>query len=217
MYYSKSTQNFNSHFKPALESQTTFKLSLKKKKALFTQLIGLEGSGSRRLALDFIPSHQTVVWMSSQWKLYAPLLWSLAKERGLEMFGLECPERKKFRSLWRELYEVDFFDTWVLDYMSLKTPDIIYLHQLLSATNKKVIVLESYPLSFCQERIHISLSHDQHKLQWSKPKSFRLESKPAEYLKWVREDAPFSSLKAWPGAEINSAHLKRPLEKRKMP
>lgn len=162
--------------------------SPKKSGSRLIELIGKEGCGSKRIALDFSEKNQKVVWLSSQWNIYAPLLWSIAASKNIQLLGIECPDSKRLRLLWRELFESQVFQLWILDHLKLKTADLFFLHHLISPSNLKVLILEEYPHSFCQERVHISLSHHSYRLQWSKGGPHEAQYKKAEYLQLIREE-----------------------------
>jgi|GEM_PF-5311794 len=158
----------------------------KKRKSYFVQLIGEEGSGSRRVSLSFLKSFQKVIWISSFWKIYAPLLWKEAEQKNIFLFGLECAERRRWRELWRELHETQAFDVWVLDYLRLRPGELFFLNQLLLSSPTQLLFLDSYPYSFCQERVHLSLSHFHYKLQWTKGNQLSVKRIAAEYLSKIK-------------------------------
>src|SRR5689334_12990863 len=117
----------------------------------FTQLIGGLGTGCRRLALDFLPSLKSAVWISHKWNLYAPLLWKMASERGLHLLGVECPQKKFFRPLCKTLLESQIFDAWILDSLQLTQAEGMFLHKFLRPLPRpsKILVLDGLPQSFC--------------------------------------------------------------------
>lgn len=157
-------------------------------KSDFIQLIGQEGSGCRRLAFHFIKPQQKAIWVSKQWRLYSPLLWQIASEKQICLLGLECGQKKKYRQLWRELYESRAFDVWILEGLQLKEADGFFLKQLLSALPIQVLIIDSIPHSFCEKRAHITFSHHLYRIDWSKGGSLQAEYLPATYLSEIKED-----------------------------
>lgn len=159
---------------------------LKKRSSLFTQLIGEEGSGSRRACLQLAKRNQKMIWISAEWRIYAPLLWKLAENKNIQLLGLECSSVKKRRQLWKELFESRVFNSWVLDQLNLKEAEVAFLHQLLAKTSTQVYLLDQKPHNLCQERIHVNISHLHYKLQWSKGNQHRTQYFPLEYFSFVR-------------------------------
>jgi len=146
----------------------------------FLQLIGKPGSGAHRLVFEFLELHQQVAWISTAWKLYAPSLWQLAAEKKIKILAIECPDKKKRRSLFKSLYEANaggiiVFHVWIIDELALSQAEGRFLQTLLRhQKNIKIIVIDSFAHTFCQERIHCSLQHDSYRMLWSKggtPKS----------------------------------------------
>jgi hypothetical protein len=149
-----------------------FKQEKTLKRPYFIQLIGPWGAGCRRLALDFIQPAKKAVWISLKWNLYAPLLWKLAEERQTRLLGIECPEKKDLRALCKTLAESQTFDAWILDGLRLTQAEGMFLQKLLRPFQHplRILVLDSFPHSFCHERIHFHLSHKNYRLTWSKGK-----------------------------------------------
>lgn len=161
---------------------------LKHNKSQFIQILGQEGSGTRRSCLELIRPSSRVVWLSSQWIIYAPLLWSLAQRKQISLLGVECPDRQRWRVLWRELFEANSFDVWVLDHLHLKNSEGFYLRQLIQKLGLQIYVLEDRVHAFCEKRLRVQLQHHEHQLCWQKggpPQSFKI---PADYLKNIREE-----------------------------
>jgi len=163
----------------------------------FTQVLGAEGSGTRRSVLELIPPGKKVVWLASEWRIYAPLLWTLAQKKQLQLLGIECAERKRWRNLWRELYEAKAFEVWVIDHLHLKNAEGFFLKQLLQNLNVQVFVLEDRVHAFCEKRVRIQLQHHEHSLNWQKgalnsggKNNFipHTQSIPASYLQSIREE-----------------------------
>ncbi|PIR21719.1 MAG: hypothetical protein COV44_11655 [Deltaproteobacteria bacterium CG11_big_fil_rev_8_21_14_0_20_45_16] len=161
--------------------------NIRKNPSRFIQLIGKDGSGCRRVLFSLLPSaSKNLVWLSPQWNIDAPLLWQLAHDRGLQLLGVECPERQRYRILWRELYASQSFDVWILDNLKLKEAEVCFLQQLLRHSKICLIFIEAYPLSSCQERIHVQLSHHRYKVWWSKGGLLKPQYFSADYLELVR-------------------------------
>ncbi len=140
------------------------------------------------MSLELMRPGQKLVWLSAEWRLYAPLLWKLASQKQIQVLGVECPDRKQWRKLWRELYEAKAFDVWVLDHLHLRNAEGFYLRQLLQNLGVQVFVLEDRAHAFCEKRLLVQLQHHEHRVQWLKgaaPKSFHY---PAPYLKNIKED-----------------------------
>ncbi|MDB5037589.1 MAG: hypothetical protein JWQ35_1117 [Bacteriovoracaceae bacterium] len=148
----------------------------------FIQLIGPLGTGCRRLALDFIQPSQAAAWITMNWNLYAPVLWKMAEDHGTHLLGIEYSEKKEFRALCKTLLESQIFDAWILDGLKLTQAEGMFLHKLLRLLPRpqRVLILDAYPHSFCQERIHIHLSHQKYRLTWSKggPSTPQYKSSP---------------------------------------
>lgn len=167
----------------------------------FIQLVGDSGSGSRRLAFHFLsPALKTkptplVAWLSPAWNLYAPLLWKLARDFKFHLVGLECGDRKKWRTLWRELKEAEAFDAWILDGFQLKQAEGFFLQKLLANPSRShshspaVLVLDREPHTFCRERIHIDLSHKNYRWAWSKGGSQTPQYLPSPAMQWLGDDS----------------------------
>lgn len=162
--------------------------SLKTQKSTFTQLVGREGSGCRRLCFDFIPPESSVLWMTSRWRIYAPLLWKLAEDKKIQVFGLECPRHQKLRSLWHEVYESEAFDVWILENINLRQADGFFLKRLLQHSPVQVLCISPQVFSFCEKRAHIQLSHQNYRIVWTKGKKPSPQYKPASYLRSLQED-----------------------------
>lgn len=139
-----------------------------KSKAYLLQLIGTQGSGTRRLALQFAKPARSVIWISRQWNLYAPVLWKLAEEQGIQLLGLECGDRKRWRILWRELLEAQVFDGWILDHLQLTPGESAFLEKLTRRYSIRILALEDRPRSLFPHRAHICLSHHSYRVQWMK-------------------------------------------------
>lgn len=137
-------------------------------KSYLLQLVGAEGSGTRRLALHFVQPAKTVLWMSPRWNLYAPLLWKLAAERGIRLLGVECGDRNRWRMLWREVLDSQVFDGWVLDHLQLNSGEASFLQKMTRAHPLRILSLESKPMMYFQNRAHLHLSHHSYRLQWMK-------------------------------------------------
>lgn len=137
-------------------------------KAHLLHLIGAPGSGLRRLALQFAHPARSIIWISEKWNLYAPLLWKLAEERGIKLLGLECPERKRWRMLWRELLEAQVFDGWILDNLRLTPGESSFLQKLTRRFSIRILALDERPRALFQNRAHIYLSHHSYRVQWMK-------------------------------------------------
>lgn len=142
-------------------------------KSYLLQLIGLPGSGARRLALKFAkpegaPPLYSVIWISPQWNLYAPLLWKLADELGIKLLGLECPDRNRWRMLWRELIEAQVFDAWILDNLQMTSGEAAFLQKLTRRFSVRIIALDDRPRAVFSHRAHICLSHHSYRVQWMK-------------------------------------------------
>lgn len=137
---------------------------------LFVQLIGEPGSGCHRLALDFIKPAKKAAWISLKWSLYAPTLWNLAKDRHIDLLGIECTEKKNFRNLCKTLLDSQIFDGWIFDHLKLTAAEGAFLQKLLRSfqTPQKILIIDDRPHHFCRERIHIHLSHHKYRLRWSK-------------------------------------------------
>ncbi len=159
----------------------------KAKGCVFTQVLGAEGSGTRRSVLELIPAGQKVIWLASEWRIYAPLLWTLAQKKKLQLLGVECADRKRWRNLWRELFEAKAFDVWVIDHLHLKNAEGFFLKQLLQNLGVQVFVLEDRVHAFCENRVRISLQHHEHSLNWQKGANPHQVSIPAQYLQAIRE------------------------------
>lgn len=160
----------------------------KKTPTSFLQLIGQEGSGCRRLALDFVKPQQKGLWVSPEWRLNAPLLWQIAQKKRISLVGLDCPQEALYRKLWRELYECQIFDFWILDSLRLKEAHGCFLKKLLAHQRIQVIVIENYSLSFCQRKAVVQLSNDFYKISWIKPASLATQYHPATYFQEVKLD-----------------------------
>ena len=147
------------------------------------QLIGKPGSGCRRLAFDFLTGGSRVAWISLKWNLHAPLLWKIAADHNIRLLGVECSQRKRLRTLWKELYESQAFDGWILDGLQLKAGEGAFLQKLI-ASNKslKIIVIDSFPHSFCAKRAHIDPSHLSYRVTWSKGGSPTPKFYPSPFL-----------------------------------
>lgn len=157
-------------------------------KVQFLQLTGDDGTGTRRLSFSFLPEKSKVIWISSAWKIYAPALWELAKEKEIFLMGLETPPSLSLRKLFYELYESQVFQAWVLDHLNLNPAEGFFLHKLLAHSNIQVIVLDAYPHSFCQKRLKIFLSHNQYRIQWTKGGPPHPQFIPARTLLDFQED-----------------------------
>ena len=141
------------------------------KRPHFLQLIGREGAGCRRVIFEFIPPQKKVVWVSLQWRLYSPRLWKLAQEKGIVLFGLELKDKQRFRFLCRALLEAHSFDYWIFDGLQLTQAEGQFLLKLLKAKSRehfKLLIIDSFAHSFCDERIHVCLSHHSFRASWSK-------------------------------------------------
>jgi hypothetical protein len=154
----------------------------------FLQIIGENGSGSRRLAFSFLQAHSQVVWIASPWHLYAPALWALAKEKNVFLTGLRKSQSLSMKRLFYELYESQTFQTWVLDHLKLKNSDGFFLMKLLKNSPIQIIVLDDLPHSFCKKRIKTVLSNQNYRLQWTKGGHLQPQYIPAIDLKEVLED-----------------------------
>ena len=133
------------------------------------QIVGDLGSGSRRMAFHFLSPAKQMVWMSPQWDLYAPTLWKLASDYHVqELIGLECGDRKKWRSILRELLQSNALDALILDRLRLLPAEGFFLQKLCRSSSTRVLVIDSQPHAFCTKRLHISLSHRSFRFFWSK-------------------------------------------------
>jgi hypothetical protein len=141
---------------------------LKERPADFLQISGENGAGSRRMAFSFLRPKSQVLWVASPWQIYAPALWSLAKEKEIFLTGLDKPQKLSYKRLFYELYESQAFETWILDHLRLKNSDGFFLMRLLKNSRIQIIVLEDFPYSFCQKRLRVVLSHHHYRLQWTK-------------------------------------------------
>lgn len=141
-----------------------------KPKAPLIQLVGPVGSGAYRLAFDFLKPAHHILWLSPEWKIYAPLLWQIARTQNTELVGLECSDRKKLRRLLKEVVQSQAFEGIVLDHFKLNSAEGFFLQHLLTpfATSIKILILDTFPQAFCSERVHISLSHTSIRYAWSK-------------------------------------------------
>jgi len=147
------------------------------------QLIGKPGSGCRRLAFHFLKPATTVAWVSLKWNLHGPLLWKIAEENKVRLLGVECSQKKRLRVLWKELYDSQTFDGWVLDGLQLKAGEGAFLQKLIrSSKSLKVLILDSFAHSFCPKRIHISPSHLSYRVTWSKGGPPTPEFYPSPFL-----------------------------------
>lgn len=173
--------------KPVLQEASQIKQSAKA--APFIQLIGQEGSGTRRYCFNWMKAHSRCIWISRQWKMYAPLLWKIAQEHQIELLGLEQSNPKRDRILWNELYQSQAFDYWVFDYLNMQNKDLQFLSQLLRRASEKLIILEPKALSLCQERVHFQLQHHQYLMRWSKGGAHQHQYFDSPYLQVMREDA----------------------------
>lgn len=142
--------------------------SFKPFRSQFLQITGEDGSGTRRLCFSFLEAKAKAVWISPEWKIYAPALWKLAQEKEVFLMGVEIPQPLSHRQLFYELHEANVFDFWILDHLRLKASEGFFLHKLLSSSSTQVIILDNHPHSFCQKRLKVFLSHDQYRLQWTK-------------------------------------------------
>lgn len=171
-----------------LKEEGGFFQSRQKPKAQLLQLIGGVGSGCRRLAFDFLKPASHVLWISPQWKLYAPLLWKIARDHQIELIGLECPERKRLRPLLKEVIESQVFDGLVLDQFQLKESEGYFLQHLLApfrnkaGNNIRSLIIDERPHSFCLERVHVSLSHQNFRYHWSKGGDPNPRQRPFDYF-----------------------------------
>ncbi len=156
----------------------------------FIQLIGGPGSGARRLAFKFIQPASRVVWISQDWNLYGPSLWSLAHECGNQLLGIEYKNKKQFRALCKTLAEVKLFDAWILDALKLSEAEGKFLQLLLRHLSlpHKVLVIDTQVHSFCTKRAHLKLSHDQFKMTWSKGGDLNPQFLPSPLQEWWQKD-----------------------------
>lgn len=171
-------------YKPFLAQFSQFKAP----KSQFLQIMGEDGSGSRRLAFQFMDSKKKAVWISKEWRLYAPALWELAKEKEIFLMGIENPDSQSYRKLFYELYESNVFDIWILEYLHLNSSEGFFLQKLLKNSSTQIIVLDPYPQSFCQKRLKVFLSHENYRLQWTKGGDLNPLYIPAEVLRDSKED-----------------------------
>lgn len=146
-------------------------------RADLTQLIAKPGDGARRLALSLISPAKKVIWISQHWNLYAPLLWKIAEENKVQLLGVELTDKKRLRFLWRTLLESRVFDGWILDGLRLHTSEGLFLQKLTRLHPLKVLVIDERPHLFCHRRAHLTLSHHQYRLLWTKG-----EKKPAHFF-----------------------------------
>jgi len=157
-------------------------------KPFLIQLIGEPGSGCRRLAFEFLKPLRRAAWMSPQWTLYAPLLWSIAQKNSIELLGLECQDRRRLRFLWKELIRCKVFDALILENFRLTAGEGFFLQKLVTSLKSpiKVLVIDEKPHSFCSQRVHLSLSHQSFRYVWSKGGDPTPRSVPFEFLKEIQ-------------------------------
>lgn len=132
--------------------------------------MGEAGSGCHRLAFDFLKPVHRVAWISPRWDLYAPLLWKIAADQSIELVGIECMERKRLRSLLKEIIHSGVFDGLVLDRFSLNAGEGFFLQKLLFPFAKSIrtLVIDAKPHSFCLQRARVSLSHQKFRIVWGR-------------------------------------------------
>lgn len=157
------------------------------KKSKISQVFGQEGSGTRRWTLELLPPRSRVIWISAKWKLYAPLLWQEAEKKKCQIFGVECPDRQRWRTLWRELFESKAFDVWVLDHLYLKNSEGLFLRRLLQRSAIQAFILDDRPHIFCDKRLRLQRQHDSFMAEWQKS-DHGLMQLPAHYLRMTREE-----------------------------
>lgn len=160
----------------------------KRRRAQFFQLMGWEGQGAKRVLIHFLPSSCRGIWISRQWRLYAPRLWQMTKLKNISLVGLEQSDRHKDRQLWEELYESRGFDFWVLDSLPLREADGAFLKQLVSQLSLQVFIIQQKALSFCDIRARVQLSHENYRVDWQRGNSPHSLFFPADDLKEMKED-----------------------------
>jgi len=134
-----------------------------------TQIVGDIGSGCRRLTFHFISPARQVAWITPQWDLYAPSLWKLASEYHIqELIGLECSDRKQWRTLFSNLIQSQALDAVVIDRFKLRAAEGFFLQKIARANKTKILIIDSHPHSFCSRRLHLNLSHQSFRFFWSK-------------------------------------------------
>jgi hypothetical protein len=166
-------------FLKALPAHLASKIALSphslKSRADLLQLVAPAGSGAKRLALSFISPAKKVIWISSDWNLYAPLLWKMAEEKKIHLLGLDLSAsgdalkpKKRLRFLWKLLLESRVFDGWILDSLRLTTAEGLFLQKLTRHHPVKILIVDEKPHLFCTRRAHLNLSHHHYRVLWSK-------------------------------------------------
>lgn len=158
------------------------------KAPFFLQLIGVKGAGCRRMAFEFLKPLRRAAWMSPQWTLYAPLLWSIAHSQHIKLLGIECQDRRRLRFLLKELVRSQVFDALILDDFHLSAGEGFFLQKLILPfrASLKVLVIDERPHTFCAQRVHMSLSHQSFRYFWSKGGDPTPKLIPFQYLKEIQ-------------------------------
>lgn len=196
--------------KQAIYKQESYKQNpARQRKAYLLQLMGEAGSGARRLALHLIQPARRVLWISRAWNLYAPTLWQIAASHQIQLFGLECKDRRKWRFLWKEIFTSQAFDGWILDSLQLNSGDAAFLEQLTRHHPFRLIAIESRTQSLFSHRAQLSLSHHSYRLEWKKGGPLTPQYYPSPFLEFFKNtySSSQSNLEIGPKVELHSHEI----------